>query len=149
MEEDVGRIQQTGGLQSAKAFVEHIFDPKKKYMDGQLYLELLQQIIPKVAERDNIIILGRGAQFILSNRKDTYHILMVADEEDRIKFLMDQYGISSAEATQATKKQGKRREKLMKLFHSEDYNQPWHYDVVLNMSKLDMEHAAHLVCSIL
>jgi hypothetical protein len=37
----------------------------------------------------------------------------------------------------------------MKLFHHEDYDQPWHYDLVLNMSKLTMDRAVDLVCDLL
>ncbi len=131
-----------------KSFIGRIFDSKRKYMDAQQYVQLLHQIVPQIVEKGNIIILGRGAQFILKNRKDTYHVLLVADESDRIRFMEESYQLSEEQARQAVAKQGKRRMKLMKLFHSEGYDLPEHYDLVLNMSKLDMDHAVELVSAL-
>ena len=92
-----------------------------------------------------MIILGRGAQFILNDYQDTTHVLLVAEEKDRIKFIQDHYDLAYDQAREAVIKQGKRRLKLMKLFHSEDYDLPVHYDLVLNMSKMEMDRAVELV----
>jgi cytidylate kinase len=131
-----------------KSFIGRIFDSQRKYMDAQHYARLLHEIVPQIVEEGNMIILGRGAQFILKDRKDTYHILLVADETDRIRFMEETYQLSREQARQAVAKQGKRRTKLMKLFHPEGYDLPEHYDLVLNMSKIDMDHAVELVCAL-
>ena len=140
-DEDVARL-------APKSFINRIFDPQRKYMDAQQYAQLLQRIVPQVVEKGNTVILGRGAQFILKDRPDTYHILLVADEVDRIRFMEKSYQLSREQARQAVAKQGKRRTKLMKLFHSEGYDLPEHYDLVLNMSKIDMDHAVELICAL-
>ena len=36
----------------------------------------------------------------------------------------------------------------MKLFNSADYDQPVHYDLVLNMSKLNIDRAVELICTL-
>jgi len=131
-----------------KSFLSRIFDPQRKYMDAQKYIHLLHQIVPQIVEKGNTVILGRGAQFILQDRKDTYHVLLVAEESDRIRFMEEKYKLPREQARQAVAKQGKRRMKLMKLFHSEGYDLPEHYDLVLNMSKIDMDHAVELVCAL-
>jgi cytidylate kinase len=115
-------------------------------MDGQLYVTLLGRIIPAIADRNDCIIVGRGAQFILKDRRDSYHVLLVADMSDRIGFMQRTYQLSWEDARRAIVKQEKRRRKLMKLFQAQDYDLPWHYDMVLNMSKLTMESAAELIC---
>ncbi len=131
-----------------KSFISRILDPQRKYMDAQHYIQLLHQIVPQIVEKGNTVVLGRGAQFILKDRKDTYHILLVADESDRIRFMQENYGLPREQARQAVAKQGKRRMKLMKLFHSEGYDLPEHYDLVLNMSKIDLDHAVELICDL-
>ncbi|MFZ0728010.1 MAG: cytidylate kinase-like family protein [Desulfobacterales bacterium] len=133
---------------SSSSFVRRILDKPKNIMDEQQYARLLHQIIPKIAERDNVIILGRGAQFILKDRKDAVHVLLLAAESDRIKFMQDHYGLAPDDARQAVIKKGKRRLKLMRLFDSADYDQPVHYDLVLNMSKLSLERALDLICAL-
>jgi cytidylate kinase len=133
---------------ASRHFIERIFDTKRNYMDGQRYVELLREIIPQIARKGNLIILGRGAQFILKDYGDDYHVLLVAEEVERIRFIQEHYALDAHEARQAVIKQGKRRQKLMKLFNREDCDQPLHYDLVLNMSKTRMETAVDLVCAL-
>lgn len=146
--EDEAHQQQAREGAAPKHFIERIFDTKRKYMDGQRYVELLREIIPQIARRGNLVILGRGAQFILKDFGGDYHVLLVADEADRIRFIQEHYGLDAHEARQAVINKGKRRQKLMKLFTREDFDQPLHYDLVLNMSKTRMETAVALVCAL-
>jgi cytidylate kinase len=145
VEEEVDSSQSSATVSSGRKFMDRIFETQRKYMDEQTYLKLLYEIMPKVAEQDDIIILGRGAQFILKDRPHTYHVLLVAEYQDRVKFMQQQYGLSEEEARQAVAKQSKRRLKLMKVFHSEDYDQPVHYNLVVNMSKVTMDQALEIV----
>jgi len=149
VEEEIGSSPSRVSAASRGGFLDRIFDTGRKYMDGQTYLKLLQEIMPKVADGDNIIILGRGAQFILKDHPNTYHLLLVAEYEDRVKFMQQQYEISDQEARQAVAKQGKRRMKLMKLFHSDDYDQPVHYNLVINRSKVSIDQALEIVTELL
>jgi cytidylate kinase len=142
--EEDGKFQVT----PSTGFIRRIFDPSKNFMDEQQYVKLLNRLIPQIADKGNIIILGRGAQFILQDRKDVVHILLLADEVDRVKFMQAHYDLTPDEAHQAVIKQGKRRLKLMKLFNSADYDQPVHYDLVLNMSKLNIDRAVDLICTL-
>jgi cytidylate kinase len=143
VEED-GKFQVT----PSTGFIRRIFDTSKNFMDEQQYVKLLNRLIPQIADKGNIIILGRGAQFILQDRKDVVHILLLADETDRVKFMQAHYDLTLEDAHQAVIKQGKRRLKLMKLFNSADYDQPVHYDLVLNMSKLNIDRAVDLICTL-
>ena len=142
--EEDGEFQVT----PSTGFIRRIFDPSKNFMDEQQYVKLLNRLIPQIADKGNIIILGRGAQFILKDRKDVVHILLLAAEVDRVKFMQAHYDLTPDEAHQAVIKQSKRRLKLMKLFNSADYDQPVHYDLVLNMSKLNIDRAVELICTL-
>ena len=136
------------GSMSPRRFIDRIFDSKRKEIVDQQYADLLHKIIPQIADKGNVIILGRGAQFILNDYQEAYHVLLVAEEKDRIKFIQDNYDLSYDQAREAVIKQEKRRLKLMKLFHHEDYDLPVHYDLVLNMSKMQMNRAVELVCAL-
>lgn len=146
--EDLDDLQSGASFLAPKQFIDRIFDSSKKYMDGKRYVELLNQIIPQIAKKGNAIILGRGAQFILIDHPGAFHVLLIADIDDRVKFMQDAYDIPRAEAQNSVTKQGVRRRKLMKLFHSDDYDQPVHYDMVLNMSKVDIDLAVEMICSL-
>lgn len=139
---------ESSSMLAPKRFIEHIFDSNRKYMDGQRYVSLLKKIIPQIAEKGNTIIVGRGSQFILKENQDACHVLMVADEQYRIRFMQHTYQLSAEQAQQAVVKQSKRRAKLMKLFHRDDYDRSLVYDLTLNMGRVTMETAVDLVADL-
>lgn len=143
--EGIDKAAKGTGFFSSKRFVERILETKRKYMDGESYVALLKDIIPEIAGKGNAIILGRGAQFILKGHPETFHVLLVAERPDRIRFMQEQYKLNQADAEAAVMRQSKRRLKLMKLFHHEDYDQPFYYDMVLNMSRVQLDEAVKLI----
>lgn len=129
--------------------IDHIFDTQRQYMDEKTYIKLLYQIVPQIAQRDNIVIIGRGAQFILKDYPNTHHVLLIADLAHRINFMMRRYQLSEDAARKAVTKEDVRRRKLLRLFKAVDYDRPEHYDLVLNMGKINIDLAQELVCDLL
>jgi cytidylate kinase len=122
---------------------------KERYIDGYKYVELLNLIIPKIAKEGNAVIIGRGGQYILHDFEDTYHILLMAKEEDRIKFIQDDYRVSRARTLQILKRMTKRRANLYSYFGKKDYDDPNLYDLVLNMSLVSIDKAEELICRLI
>jgi hypothetical protein len=50
----------------SKNFMDRLLDDRRGYIDEEIYVDLLGQIIKKIAEDDNAVILGRGSQSIFS-----------------------------------------------------------------------------------
>jgi cytidylate kinase len=122
---------------------------KERYIDGYKYVELLNLIMPKIAREGNAVIIGRGGQYVLRAFEDTYHILLIAKEEDRIKFIQDNYRVSRARTIQILKRMAKRRTNLYSYFGKKDYDDPTLYDLVLNMSLLSIDKAEELICKLI
>ena len=122
---------------------------KERYIDGYKYVELLNLIMPKIAREGNAVIIGRGGQYALRNFEDTYHILLIAKEEDRIKFIEDNYRVSSTRTLQILKRMAKRRANLYSYFGKKDYDDPTLYDLFLNMSLLSIDKAEELICKLI
>jgi cytidylate kinase len=118
---------------------------KERYIDGSKYFDLLNLIIPKIAKDGNAVIVGRGGQYILHNFDDTYHFLLIAEEESKIKFLAENYRVSIKRAVQMIKRMNKRRGNLYSFFGKKDYDDPKLYDLVLNMSLLSIDVAEEIV----
>jgi len=129
-----------------KGYVESAIEERPGYINGDLYISLLHKIIPVLAEQDNVVIIGRGGQYILADRPDTYHFLMIANIENRISFMMEQYDLDRKKAQLVIDKQGKRRINLYRNFGRSDYEQPEHYHMILNMNLIQMDHAVRMVC---
>ncbi|MBW1963381.1 MAG: cytidylate kinase-like family protein, partial [Deltaproteobacteria bacterium] len=60
-----------------KSFAERISE-EGGYIDEEIYIDLLNTIITKIASEGNVVILGRGGQYILRDFSDAYHVLIVA-----------------------------------------------------------------------
>ncbi len=131
-----------------KSFIDRILNNERGYIDEEIYVDLLHQIITQIAEESNAVILGRGGQYILRDREDVFHILLIAEKEDRIRFMETRYDLSPSQALQSINREDKRRMNLYRKFGKENYDQPDLYHLVLNMSKLEIDHACDLVCDL-
>jgi cytidylate kinase len=127
------------------SLMELSLSDKERYIDGFKYFELLNSIIPKIAKDGNAVIVGRGGQYILHDFDNTYHLLLIAEEKDRIKFIEDNYRVSSTRSVQMIKRMAKRRANLYSYFGRKDYDGPELYDIVLNMSLLNTDKAEEIV----
>lgn len=133
----------------SKSLVERILDEKRGYIDEEIFVDLLNNIIKQIADEGNAVILGRGGQYILRDREAAYHVLLIAHMNDRIKFMQEHYDLSVPQATQAVTREDKRRSNLYRKFGKEDYDHPDLYHLVLNMSKLKLEKARDLICDLI
>lgn len=128
-----------------KRRLEMILDDKKGEADGAYSVDILQQIMLQVAEEGNAIIVGRGGQYLLREHKDAFHVLMVADLEDRVQFMEERYHLSLKKALHVVNRQDKRRQNFYRFLGKVDYDQPDIYHMVLNMSKLSLDRACELL----
>lgn len=131
-----------------KGYVNIATETNPGYFDGNIYISLLYKIIPKIAAQDNVVILGRGGQYILADYPASYHFLMIADPEYRINFMMDNYDLDRKQAQVVVDNQSKRRLNLYRYFARTDYDQPAHYHIVFNMNKVSLENAAQSICQL-
>ena len=132
----------------SKGYVETAVEERPGYIDGDLYISLLHKVIPILAEQDNVVIIGRGGQYILADRPNTYHFLMIANIENRIKFMMEHYGIDRKKAQLVVDKKNRQRINLYRNFGRTDYESPDLYHMVFNMNYLKMENAVQAVCQV-
>ena len=128
-----------------RRFIDRLLADMKGHMDEEIYLDLLDGIITKIADQGNVIILGRGSQYILSGRPDTFHILLVAEMADRIAFMEKNYDLLPTQARLAVENEDRQRMNLYRKMGRKDYNMAQRYHLVLNMSKISMDAAVGIV----
>jgi cytidylate kinase len=131
-----------------KSFIERILSDEHGYIDEEIYVDLLYKIINQIADEGNAVILGRGGQYILRDRTDAFHVLLIAEKSDRIRFMEEHYSLNPTQAKQSVNREDKRRINLYKKFGKEDYDNPDLYHLVLNMSRLKLEDASELICEL-
>ncbi len=133
----------------SRNYMERITGKDRGYMDEDVYVEALYEVMQKFAAQDNVILTGRGGQYILENFTNTFHILLVASKTDRIDFMKRHYDLTDTKAASAVTAGEKRRTSLYRKIGKEDYNDPLHYHMVLNMSRISLETGVDLVCRLM
>jgi len=132
-----------------KRYVAQILDDTRGYMDEEVYVNTLYEVINELAREGDCVIVGRGGQYILRDNPAARHVLLVSDLEHRINFMMEHYRLREDQAKTVVRVREKRRVNLYRKFGREDYNDPHLYEMVLNMSKISMDKAVELVCQLL
>ncbi|OQY07064.1 MAG: cytidylate kinase [Desulfobacteraceae bacterium 4572_123] len=132
----------------SKKLIDQVLNDQRGYIDEEIYVDLLYKIIAQIADEGDAVILGRGGQYILKDREDVFHVLLIADKADRIKFMEEHYELSPAQALQAVTREDKRRINLYRKFGKQSYDQSDHYHIVLNTSRLKLDDAARIICGL-
>jgi len=130
----------------SKPLVDRILKDERGYIDEEIYLDYLVLIIAQIADEGDVVILGRGSQYILNDHPDAFHILMIDEFENRVRFMKQHYELSDSRAAKVVRGEDKRRKALYQKLGKTDYDDPFLYHLVLNMSKVSLEEAQRLVC---
>lgn len=109
------------------------------------YTRALRDVVNGAVLAGQSVIVGRGSQIILRNRRDTLHVRIVAPLEQRIAYVMLRESLSHAEAQQRiTQRDQERRRYLINNYrHTPD--DAHLYDITLNTSVLDLDSCVELI----
>jgi cytidylate kinase len=143
-----GKLSRIVSKMVSKPLVERILKDERGYIDEEMYLDYLVLIIAQIADEGNVVILGRGSQYILDDHPDASHILLIDDFENRVKFMMDNYDLTQSKASQVISREDKRRLNLYRRLGKTDYDSPFLYHLVLNMGRINLNQALKLVTSL-
>ena len=143
-----GKLSRFISKMVSKPLVDRILKDERGYIDEKIYLDYLVLIIAQIADEGDVVILGRGSQYILDDHPDACHILMINEFENRVRFLKKHYALSDSRAQRVVKTEDKRRKALYQKLGKTDYDDPFLYHMVLNMSKLGLEEAKKMVCNL-
>ena len=109
------------------------------------YLACLVTVIEDLSSKGPIVICGRGSQFILRDRPDAFHVLVIAPLELRVKRVMEDARSSEEAARKSIANYDARRREFIKRYFRSDLEDPRNYDMVLNTERVSFEVAASLV----
>ena len=143
-----GKLSRVISSMVSKRLVDRILKDERGYMDERVYLDYLVVIIAQMAEEGNVVILGRGAQYILNDHPDAHHVLLINEFENRVRFMIERYDLSESRANFIVNREDKRRSNLYRKLGKTDYEQPSLYDLVVNMSRVSMPKALKMICEL-
>ena len=140
-----GKLSRFISRMVSKPMIDRILKDERGYIDEEIYLDYLVLIVAQIADEGNVVILGRGSQYILDDHPEAFHILLIDDYDNRVKFIERTYDLSTTQAAAWVAREDKRRRNLYQKFGKTDYDDPFLYHLVINMGRFSMEGACRQV----
>lgn len=112
------------------------------------YLSYLKQVVLALGHQGDVIIVGRGARFILPSRFGL-DARVVAPIEARIRRIADKAHLSLAAARVEVEKTDRERVKAARDNFGHDVTDPLNHDLIINTAEMNGEAAAEVVITAL
>jgi CMP/dCMP kinase len=110
------------------------------------YQETMQQVVRAAATTGHVVIVGRGGQFLLADRRDVLHLRIVAPLELRVAYVAHREEPNrDAALTRVQEKDRARDRNMQNQFHRRP-DDPNLYDLVINTAVLDLDRIVDLIC---
>lgn len=103
------------------------------------------QVIKEVAEKGSCVIVGRSADYILSDTQNCINVFLQADLKDRINRAVAQYDLPEKNAEAAVIKTDKRRANYYNYFTGLKWGAAENYDLILNTSRMELEKIVDVI----
>ncbi len=108
-------------------------------------VKLIAETVLHLAEAGNAIIVGRGANIVTAKLPHVLHVRLVADLDDRIERVCQEYNKTPEAARRYCLEEDPARTRYMRSYFNTDINDPLHYHLVINTSRITFEDAARMI----
>ena len=112
------------------------------------YLAYLKQVVLALGHQGDVVIVGRGARFILPGQFGL-SVRMIAPVEARIQRIAGKAHLSLASARMEVEKNDRERVKAIHHHFGLDVTAPLSHDIVINTAAISVEAAAEIVLTAL
>ena len=109
-----------------------------------IYLRRLVQALLALEREDDVLIVGRGAAFVLTD-PGTLHVQVLAPMPCRVARLVQRKGVFRAEAQRLLRANDEARARFVRQSFDADIHAPCHYDIILNTAELRPEDAVDII----
>lgn len=103
-----------------------------------------EKVIKKLA-KTSCVIVGRCADYILKDNKNTVSIFLYSKDEDKVRRATKYYGLEEKTALKQIKKINDERAKHYKYYTNRNWYDFNNYDIALNVDTLGVENTAKLI----
>ncbi|ESP62571.1 putative cytosolic protein [Smithella sp. ME-1] len=108
------------------------------------FLHHLTRVIGTIGIFGNVVIVGRGANYVLPKEK-VFRVRVIAPMELRIQYFMEDRGYTKAEAEQYILKRDNNRKAFARKYFNADIANPQDYDIIINTEKISLAAATESI----
>lgn len=101
--------------------------------------------IKNIAEKESCVMIGRCADYALAEFPNIVTVFITADEDVKIKTLMERHQISESKAKDVMIKTDKKRASYYNYYSSKRWGDSKSYDLCINSSKVGMDGTIKII----
>ena len=113
-------------------------------IDSTGYVTRLREIVLTLGHQGNVVIVGRGAQYLLPTQFGL-RLRMVAPTEVRIRRIAAESQLSLDAARVAVENSDRERARVTRRSYGQDVHDPLNYDLTINTAELTVIMAANMI----
>lgn len=140
-------IEQKGEYAPTKSAFAYAF--VGRYPNGSSIDDILHQaqreIILEAVDKEPCVIVGRGADYILKDRKDGINVFIHGDQEKKADRICNLYHKTTPQAIKLMHDMDKKRSINYKYYTEQDWGVCKNYTISLNSSELGYEKCMDLI----
>lgn len=106
---------------------------------------LQSDIIREIAEREDAVLIGRCADYVLEGHAPLLRVFIYANEECRIRRIMGRHAIPEGRAADLMRKTDNRRANYYNFYTGRKWGQQETYDLSVNSSLLGVADSAKMI----
>ena len=113
------------------------------------YHEAMRRVVETAFTTGHVVIVGRGSQMQLKERREVLHVRVVAPLEQRIAYAMQREGLNHEDALARVRYKDNGRARYLQTQYHQNPADPLNYDLIINTAVLSLDDATRLIHSAL
>lgn len=109
------------------------------------FVALVEHCIYEVAMKNNVVIVGRGGNWLLQEIPFALRVRIIASLEDRIRLVGEREGVNPEAAEKILKFSDHERSIFLKKAYHRDWAHPGDYDMTFNTSPMGIDEVVKLI----
>jgi len=118
-----------------------IFIRPSSSAEAGAYQATMRHIITAAATSGHVVIVGRGGQVLLADKRDVLHVRVVAPLEQRVAYVVRREGLDTEAARRRVQAKDQARTRYMQTQYQSQHEAPHLYDLVINTAVLPLDSA--------
>ncbi len=117
--------------------------------DALAYQGALAKVVKAAVAAGQVVIVGRGSQALLADRRDVLHVRIVAPLDKRVAYVVEREGLDTASARERIQLKDRDRMRYLENIHHRNPADAHLYDLVVNTDVLSLDQTVALIAQAL
>lgn len=115
------------------------------FTNPEAFCKTTEEVLREIADGDGGVILGRGSQVVLHDRRDVLRVRLDGPVDERIRIVTERRGIDEEAAREEQRATDGAREEYMRYFYRSSQFKPAYYHVSLDTTALARRTCVEMV----